>query len=101
MIFDNIHGNIQLSSLESKIIQSPYYQRLRWIKQLGLAFYVFPGATHTRHAHTLGVLHVMGRALKRLRSSCYSEDDFFAVGPVSHSEKKTISSDYAVSGSSA
>lgn len=87
MIFDNIHGNIQLSSIESKIIQSPYYQRLRWIKQLGLAFYVFPGATHTRHAHTLGVLHVMGRVLKGL-GIAVSEDDFFSSESASKSEKK-------------
>lgn len=87
MIFDNIHGNIQLSQLESRIIQSPYYQRLRWIKQLGLAFYVFPGATHTRHAHTLGVLHVMGRVLKGLGVGV-SEEKFFSTLAKDSSEQK-------------
>lgn len=87
MIFDNIHGNIQVSHLESKVIQSPYYQRLRWIKQLGLAFYVFPGATHTRHAHTLGVMHVMGRVLKGLGISV-SEEQFYSTDIKDNSEKK-------------
>lgn len=87
-IFDNIHGNIQLTQLESKILESPYYQRLRWIRQLGLAFYVFPGATHTRHAHTLGVLHVMGRVLKGL-GVAVSDEDFFRETPTSSSDSDT------------
>ncbi len=62
-IFDNLHGHITLNRVESRILETPYYQRLRWIRQLGFSFYVFPGATHTRHAHALGVLHVMHRVL--------------------------------------
>lgn len=85
MIFDNIHGNIQLSKTESRVLESPYYQRLRWIRQLGLAFYVFPGATHTRHAHTLGVLHVMDRILKSLGVAA-PEEEFY--NPNKNSEKK-------------
>lgn len=63
VIFDNIHGHIQLNRVESRVLESVYYQRLRWIRQLGFSFYIFPGATHTRHAHALGVLHVMDRIL--------------------------------------
>lgn len=62
-IFDNLHGHITLNRVESRILETPYYQRLRWIRQLGFSFYVFPGATHTRHAHALGVAHVMHRVL--------------------------------------
>lgn len=62
-IFDNLHGHITLNRVESRILETPYYQRLRWVRQLGFSFYVFPGATHTRHAHALGVLHVMHRVL--------------------------------------
>jgi HD superfamily phosphohydrolase len=62
-IFDNLHGHITLNRVESRILESSYYQRLRWIRQLGFSFYIFPGATHTRHAHALGVLHVMHRVL--------------------------------------
>ncbi len=66
VIFDNIHGYITLNRVETRILETLYYQRLRWIRQLGFSFYIFPGATHTRHAHALGVAHVMDRILKSL-----------------------------------
>lgn len=56
-IYDNIYGFIRLTEAEEAIINSPYYQRLRWIKQLGFANYIFDGAEHTRFAHALGALH--------------------------------------------
>lgn len=58
-IFDNIHGYIGLTRAEMRVLESPYYQRLRWVQQLGFSFYIYPGATHTRFAHALGVLHVI------------------------------------------
>ncbi|MCB0421026.1 MAG: HD domain-containing protein [Bdellovibrionales bacterium] len=63
VIFDNIHGYITLNRAEARILETPYYQRLRWIRQLGFSFYIYPGATHTRHAHALGVLEVMHKVL--------------------------------------
>ncbi|MCB0342549.1 MAG: HD domain-containing protein, partial [Bdellovibrionales bacterium] len=66
LIFDNIHGHITLNRVEARILETPYYQRLRWIRQLGFSFYIFPGATHTRHAHALGVLHTMDKILKSI-----------------------------------
>lgn len=66
VIFDNIHGYITLNRVETRILETLYYQRLRWIRQLGFSFYIFPGATHTRHAHALGVLHVMDRVLRAI-----------------------------------
>ena len=66
VIFDNIHGYITLNRVETRILETMYYQRLRWIRQLGFSFYIYPGATHTRHAHALGVLHVMDRILRGL-----------------------------------
>jgi len=48
------------------LIETPYFQRLRRIKQLGLTHYVFPGATHTRFQHTIGALHLMSLALESL-----------------------------------
>ncbi|MCC7383091.1 MAG: HD domain-containing protein [Deltaproteobacteria bacterium] len=57
-IRDPIHGTIQLAREEIALVDSPAYQRLRMIKQLGLADLAFPGATHTRYAHGLGVLHI-------------------------------------------
>jgi uncharacterized protein len=57
-IRDPIHGTIQLTREEIALVDSPAYQRLRMIKQLGLADLAFPGATHTRYAHGLGTLHI-------------------------------------------
>jgi len=57
-ILDEIHGLIRLSEAERAIVDSPYFQRLRHIKQLGLAHMVFPGADHTRFSHSLGTLHI-------------------------------------------
>ncbi|MEM7678449.1 MAG: HD domain-containing protein [Myxococcota bacterium] len=57
-IRDPIHGTIRLSRKELKLINQPAYQRLRWIKQLGLADFAYPGATHTRYSHGLGTMRV-------------------------------------------
>lgn len=56
-IYDNIYGFVRLTQTEEAIINSPYYQRLRWIKQLGFATYIFDGAEHTRFAHAIGAMH--------------------------------------------
>jgi HD superfamily phosphohydrolase len=56
-IADPIHGLIRLTDLESQILETPYFQRLRDVRQLGIAEYVYPGATHSRFTHSLGVLH--------------------------------------------
>ncbi len=50
------------------LIEHPYFQRLRRIKQLGLTHYVYPGALHTRFHHAIGAMHLMGQAIKVLRS---------------------------------
>lgn len=55
---DPIHGDIFLTDLESMIIDTKAFQRLRSIKQLGLAHLVYPGANHTRFAHSIGTLHM-------------------------------------------
>jgi uncharacterized protein len=76
VIFDNIHGYITLNRVETRILETLYYQRLRWIRQLGFSFYIFPGATHTRHAHALGVSHVMDRILRSLGLAVSDEKMF-------------------------
>jgi HD superfamily phosphohydrolase len=65
-IFDSIHGFIPLTQTEDRIMNSLYFQRLRWIKQLGWSHYIFPGATHTRFAHALGVSYVMDKIVKSI-----------------------------------
>ncbi|MDZ4678338.1 MAG: HD domain-containing protein [Oligoflexia bacterium] len=65
-IFDSIHGFIGMTRTEDRIVASPYFQRLRWIKQLGWSHYIFPGATHTRFAHALGAMHIMDKILRSI-----------------------------------
>lgn len=61
-IKDPVHGTIVLSNAETKVIDSRAFQRLRLIKQLGFSEFSFPGATHSRYIHSLGVCHVAGLA---------------------------------------
>jgi HD superfamily phosphohydrolase len=56
---DPIHGDIYLTKLEQAIVDSPPFQRLRRIRQLGMVHLVYPGATHTRFSHALGALRVV------------------------------------------
>ena len=59
-IRDPVHGNIELSDSEVQVIDTPEYQRLRAIKQLGFAEFSFPAATHNRYLHSIGVTHIAG-----------------------------------------
>ena len=72
---DPIHGTIGFSELEVELIDSRAFQRLRNIKHLGLAHYVFPGADFSRFSHSLGVCHLTGRIFKALKSNGASVDD--------------------------
>src|SRR5690606_12311860 len=49
-----------------EIIDCPFFQRLRWIKQLGFTGFVFPGAEHNRFAHVIGVMHSMEQMIRAL-----------------------------------
>lgn len=60
IIKDPIYGYIRLDTHEREIINTTIFQRLRRIKQVSLAHLVYPGATHTRFAHSLGVMHLSG-----------------------------------------
>ncbi len=63
---DSIHGLIEYSERERDLMDSPVLQRLRGIKQLALTCLVYPGATHTRFEHSLGVMYLAGRIADRL-----------------------------------
>lgn len=58
---DPIHGFITADPLETALINSRPVQRLRWVRQLGMGYLVFPGAEHSRFSHVLGVMHLAGR----------------------------------------
>lgn len=51
---DPIHGHMEIHPLLVKIIDTPQFQRLRHIKQLGGAYFVYPGASHNRFEHSIG-----------------------------------------------
>jgi uncharacterized protein len=104
IINDPVYGFISISSdLLYDIIQHPYFQRLRRIKQLGLTDLVYPGALHTRFHHALGAMYLMGEALKnlRLKNHTISDAEFEAAqiaillhdvghGPFSHVLENTL-----------
>ena len=60
-IRDPIHNFIRIDSNERKVLDSRPFQRLRYIHQLGLTYLVYPGATHRRFEHSLGVMELAGR----------------------------------------
>ncbi|XP_051281663.1 deoxynucleoside triphosphate triphosphohydrolase SAMHD1 [Dicentrarchus labrax] len=65
---DPIHGHIELHPLLVKIIDTPQFQRLRSIKQLGGAYFVYPGASHNRFEHSIGVAHLAGKLGQALKT---------------------------------
>jgi HD superfamily phosphohydrolase len=69
IINDPVYGFISIpGDFIFDLIEHPYFQRLRNIKQLGLTSFVYPGATHSRFQHGLGALHLMDMAISTLRS---------------------------------
>ena len=64
-----IHGFIRFSENERQIIDHRLFRRLRWIRQLALTEFVYPGATHTRFEHSLGVMEVATRIFDALARS--------------------------------
>ncbi len=65
-IRDPIHGSIEISAHERRVIDSRFYQRLRHIKQLGFSDLAFPGATHSRYSHGIGAMSVATRLFDAL-----------------------------------
>lgn len=104
IINDPVYGFIAIpGDLIYDLIQHPYFQRLRYIKQLGLSDLVYPGAHHTRFHHALGAMHLMGRVLKTLQqkgveiSEAEAEAAQVAIllhdighGPFSHALEETL-----------
>ena len=66
VIRDPLWNNIRVDALALRLIDTPAFQRLRYVRQLGLAFLVYPGASHSRFEHALGAYHLARRALALL-----------------------------------
>jgi len=59
-IHDTVHNSIRVSEFALQFLDTPQFQRLRDLKQLGSTYYVFPGASHNRFEHSVGVYHLAG-----------------------------------------
>ncbi|TQM48786.1 hypothetical protein BDE36_0476 [Arcticibacter tournemirensis] len=104
IINDPVYGFITIpAGLIFDLIEHPYFQRLRNIKQMGMAYLVYPGAIHTRFHHAIGAMHLMGMAIETLRGKglIITEEEEEAVnvaillhdighGPFSHALEHTI-----------
>ncbi len=66
-VSDNVHGYIDIPGYAVQVIDTPQFQRLRNLHQLGVTSYVFPGATHTRFEHSVGVAHLANRMVSRFQ----------------------------------
>lgn len=88
LIRDPVHGDLSLSSLEAAVLDLPEVQRLRGVKQLGTASYVYPGALHTRFDHSLGASALAHRITAALRREGVGVPDdlaeLVAVGTLLH-----------------
>lgn len=71
-VLDPVHGFIDITEVESKIIELPIFKRMQNIKQLSLTNWIFPGAEHTRYIHSLGVMYIADLMAKQLG---YSDED--------------------------
>ncbi|MHB8364856.1 MAG: HD domain-containing protein [Vulcanimicrobiaceae bacterium] len=69
VIRDPLHGDIHLTALERRLIDSPQFQRLRGINQLGMTYVAYPGAVHTRFLHSVGTLHVCTKMIETCNSN--------------------------------
>ena len=89
-----VHGFITVNDWERSVIDHPVFQRLRRIRQLGWTDYVYPGSTHTRFEHSLGVMHVVTRmynAIERQsRAVLQSHLDYDVDGVGRHRDRQLM-----------
>lgn len=104
IINDPVYGFIKIPfNIIFDLIEHPLFQRMRWIRQLGLTHFVYPGANHTRFQHAVGAMHLMGLAIEIIRSKGHeiTDEEARAVtiaillhdighGPFSHSLEHSL-----------
>src|SRR5215813_7209751 len=87
LIRDAVHGDIEMDPLEVELMDTPEFQRLRGIKQLGTAYLVFPSAVHTRFEHSLGTSWMARRmidSVRRSRNISADEETLIRVAALLH-----------------
>jgi len=104
IINDPVYGFIKIRwEIIYHLIEHPWFQRLRRIRQLGMTHFVYPGANHTRFQHALGAMHLMSDAISSIRSKGHeitpAEEEAVAIailmhdighGPFSHTLERTL-----------
>jgi HD superfamily phosphohydrolase len=101
-IRDPIHGYVGMTDVERRVIDTWPVQRLRGIKQLSIAYVVYPGGDHARFTHALGTMHVAGQIADALKRNIDISDDEWQLirlagllhdighGPFSHSYEEIL-----------
>src|ERR1041384_1405527 len=87
LIRDAVHGDIEFGALEVELMDTPEFQRLRGIKQLGTAYLVFPSAVHTRFEHSLGtpwMARLMLDAVRRTTAISFDDEILIRVAALLH-----------------
>ncbi|RLG83910.1 MAG: hypothetical protein DRO40_03020 [Thermoprotei archaeon] len=69
VINDSLYGSIPVNEIEYNIIQTPVFNRLHNIRQLGPTYLIYPGAKHSRFEHSLGVMHLASKMLENILST--------------------------------
>ena len=82
IIRDPLWNNIRVDPLAMRLVDTVAFQRLRYVRQLGLAYLVYPGASHSRFEHALGAYHLAGRALSMLEGRDGVRDTLRASAPI-------------------
>lgn len=98
VIRDPVHGDVFLTDLEMSVVDSPEFQRLRRIKQLGMTHLVYPSANHTRFEHSIGALHLAGRIADKLELAIEEKSKIrmaallhdLGHGPLSHTSEELL-----------
>ncbi len=78
-IRDPVHGSIQISDEMIPVIEDVFFERLRNIKQLGFSEYIFPGATHSRFIHSIGVMSIAEKAFDKLFKKQLKDNNFIRL----------------------
>ncbi|KAI0303038.1 hypothetical protein BC826DRAFT_982978 [Russula brevipes] len=68
-ISDNVHGFVTMGPHVWSVVDTKHFQRLRYLKQLGLSYYVWPGASHNRFEHSLGVAYLARQMVVHLKDA--------------------------------
>jgi HD superfamily phosphohydrolase len=72
-IYDVVHGDIHISNWACSIIDTSYFQRLRYLHQLGVCYFVFPNGDHSRFEHSIGTYFLAGKILDVIKQNTTKE----------------------------